>query len=435
MNLRKLIYLIPYLIIIAIVVNVITRPDSKNTQKEQAHVKSNSKDTTIQQPSNNHNNAIQQRSAVEWKKSDIDHTRINVTEIKMTEMIDHFEVEKNPVCAGEDFMVSVKASNPRNETNTLNYSIGGKKGNPVVLNYQSPGDKRIHIFVRDDITLLDHTIADVTVINCENQQQARLERTFSSEKLNEVDFHVADIRGLEGSSTFEWDFGDGKGASTTAGSISHNYGDREQKSFSSTFVAQVTITDESGTSVSARTEITFTNIQWMSSRNGETIIPITYDRIARLSGDMYTVNIKMKNIFDKSLNFSDASVKYIACDGNNTVEVTTYYADQFISKTNLDAEEYVEDTLTIDKNIFPYEICTLNIKLAGTLSDGRKVTSPLYITIPLSAKSLQEAIDNKRARVISDSSIANKVKKARTILGKNFVTPMDIEKLEEEGKI
>jgi hypothetical protein len=264
---------------------------------------------------------------------------------------------------------------------------------------------------------------------------ARLKGTFNTSRLNEVDYEIVEKTGLEGDCTYEWDFGDGKGVTTTAGIVSHNYGDREQKSYTSTFMTKVTITDEKGTGVTARTNITFANIQWLSTRMGTTVIPITYDRLPYRSGDDYKVNIQIKNIFDNPLTFAEAQVKFIPCTGGKEAKTATFPAGNFINKTSMGANEFAEDTLTIRKSIFPHPSCTVAITLTGKLSDGREVTSPLYINIPMSPEALQEAIKNNQASVVTDETVVTKIQKARSILKKELVTPEDITKLEKEGKL
>ncbi len=420
MDYKKIAYIFGSVIILAIIVNLATRKDPESRHRD----KTNRKADFIRQMSNE-----------EWKEAGIDPSEINVTDIEMTDMIDEVVVEKNPVCSGEDFMVSVKASNPRGKTDTLNYRIAGKKGNPVILNYKAPGEKNIHVFVRGDVALLDHKTSPVRVVRCENKPAARLKSVFSDNRLSEVDFEVVDMQGLEGDCVFEWDFGNGKSAKTTIGAVNCNYGDREQKSFTSTFIAKVAIIDEKGVKVVARNEVTFPNIQWINSRMGSPAIPITYDRIARRNGDDYIVNIQIKNIFDTPLNFTDAHVKCVPCGGNQSAETSTYSAGEFISKTSLEAGEYAKDTLIFNKSICSFEICTVAVKLAGQLSDGREVVSSMYISVPMSPESIQEALQNNRARVISDGDIIDKVKKARVILSREFVTPEDIKRLERDGKL
>ncbi|MCP4135817.1 MAG: hypothetical protein GY754_32920 [bacterium] len=420
MDIKKAIYCFVSVIIIAVIVNFITGPGS-NTKHE---INDNGK-----------KNSIKQLSSETWEESGIDLSRVNITDIEMVKMIDEVVVEKNPVCSGEDFLVSVKAENPRGKTNTLNYRISGKKGDSVILNYKAPGEKKIHIFVRDTMNMLDHKEVAVRVIKCENRPMAQLKSTFSSSRLGEINFEVIEMQGLEGSCVYKWDFGDGKSARTNAGIVSHNYGNREQKSFTSNFLATVSITDKTGTSITARKEVTFPNIQWISSRMGTAVIPITYDRIAVPQGDTYIVKIKIKNIFDMPLNFFNAHVTCLPCSGKNGAEMTAYPSENFISKTSLDAGEYAKDTLVFNKNIFPDSTCTVKIKLVGELSNGRIVTSPLYITVPMSKESIKEAIADNRARVITGTAEIDKIRSARRILGTKFVTPEDIYKLEKEGKL
>ncbi len=117
MDYKKIAYISASMILVAIIVNFIIGTGSDDKQDA-----ANQEVTSIDQMSDDN-----------WKDAGIDPSKINVIDIEMIDMIDEVIVEKNPVCSGEDFMVSVRAKNPRGETQTLSYRIAGKQGNPVIM--------------------------------------------------------------------------------------------------------------------------------------------------------------------------------------------------------------------------------------------------------------------------------------------------------------
>ncbi len=359
----------------------------------------------------------------------------NVIVMKKVRIIEKITIDKNPVCSGETFKVTVKGTNPLGSGSVLNYRIGMARGNPAILRYRYPGEKKIHIYAKAGETQVDHRVVTVTVKECPDRPHAEIIGTFSKATPGQANFEVTELKGLEGDLKYTWDFGNGKGTFTDKGFASHNYGSREQNSYSTTYIVKVKVADRHGTTAEGRVAMTLINTQWISTQMGNPMVPITYNRFPIRKGDTYQVYFKMKNIFDERVKFSDATVEFDPCFDEDSLISQNFHAHEFITKTSLNGKSSHQDVFTIGKSLFPYPTCTIKVKLTGTLGEKKIVSSKMYITIPMSREWALRAIKNKKVKVIEDKDTISKIRKAQALLGKKTITLDDITRLEREGKL
>jgi hypothetical protein len=417
-NRRTILFTI-IIISLGIVLHILTRSPEKPDKEEEAVQRENEQ-------------IVEELSGEEWSEYRVDKSKLKTYEIEKKKFIRDVIIEKDPVCAGEDFKVEVIASNTEGADSELTYRIGRQFGNPVILRFARSGEKVIHIFVRNSRENVDHRKITVRVVDCPDKPYVYLKARFSSDRPDEADFEVAEMRGLSGKCSYRWDFGDGSTLVTQSGFSTHNYGKRKQKQFSSTFIATVTVIDEIGREALGRASISFPNVHWMSSRMGHPIIPVIYNRFPEQKSGLYEVNVTIKNIYDEDIRLKDAQAEFRPCDSTGAPEFGIYGAKAFISKTFLPANGIVNDRLTFSEKMLPPSTCNVIIKLSGELLDGRTVTGSLYLTIPMTA---EEALETKRGKVVTDRELIRKIRKARSILGKEVITPAEIRRLELEGKL
>ena len=421
MDIRKLIIILCVIVTAGIAIHIITGPGTGNRSSS-----SDDKSTV------DNINLYQSLSEKDIMDNEDKELPIPTFRIEKKKLIKDVIIEKNPVCAGEDFKVTVLAENPTGPDSELIYRIGTRRGNPVILRYNNPGDKTLSIVVKNTGRLMDYRQENIMVRACPEKPLVLLRGTLSRVRQDEADFEVIDMIGLQGKCSYKWDFGDGSGITTSTGFISHNYGKREQNSFSSTFTASVIVTDENGNSATGRTSVAFSNIHWLSSMLGHSIIPVIYNRFPERSGSDYIVKIEMKNIFTQGIILTDAEVEFRPCNTEMEKETRALTAGYFISRTHLPGNSVVNDTLSFSEKIFPF--CTRNmvVSLSGKKADNEPVEARLYLTIPMSG---EEALMSGKGKIVTDRDLVRKIKKARRILGREAVTPSDIRRLEKEGKL
>ncbi|MCP4132747.1 MAG: hypothetical protein GY754_17410 [bacterium] len=373
---------------------------------------------------------LQSLSSEQWDTPKPEVEKSQQYEIREKKFITDVIFEKNPVCTNEDFEVGVAAANPDGPLSELTYKIAGRHGNPAILRYKKPGLKIVHVFVRDSRENLDHRKVTVNVIECPEKPSIVLKADFSRTRADEGDFKVINKQGLSGKCSYLWEFGDGSTLTTGTAFASHNYGKREQTRFDSTFLAKVTVADEEGNTAESRASIAFSNIHWISNKMGHPIFPVIYERFPVREGNKYTVHMTIKNIYDSPIEFTSADVEYTSCNARTGKTQAVKPAASYITKAAIEANGITKDTLTFTQDSLPESTCGMLVKLKGTLSDERVVTGRLNLTIPMTE---EEALRTQKGKIVTDEDLLEKISKAKKILGKNIITPAEIEKLEQKG--
>ena len=363
-------------------------------------------------------------------KSDIDPSKVDTFEVERRNFIRKVHLEKETVCAGDDFEVRVDARDPDGREKDLIFKVAEKVGNPVILKYYGEGTHDIVVTVRD-YTRIDTKTVTVNVVNCPDRPLVFMKATPHPMRPEEGEFEVVKMEGFTGKTSYLWDFGDGTTKKTETGYATHNYFARDQKRFHSTFTVKVTVTDEKNTSATARATIDFPNVQWISSQMGAATIPISYNRFPVNRDGAYTVDVNMKNIHSESLSFGDAEVEYVSCDSERPPEVRAYGAGALLSQTSIARNAVANSTLTLAGGMMPKSTCNVTIKLKGSTQSGKAVNAALYLTIPVS----NEDLKYKKHQVVEDPELDRKIQQAKKILGKDFVTVDELRTLEKEGKL
>ena len=363
-------------------------------------------------------------------KPDIDPSKVDTFEVERKNFIRKVHLEKETVCAGDDFEVRVDARDPDGREKDLVFKVAEKVGNPVILKYYGEGTHDIVVTVRD-YTRIDTKTVTVNVVNCPDRPLVFMKAVPHPMRPDEGEFEVIKLEGFSGRTSYLWDFGDGSTKKTDTGYATHNYFAREQKRFHSTFTVKVTVTDEKNASATARATIDFPNVQWISSQMGAAAIPISYNRFPVKKDGSYTVDVNMKNIHNESISFGDAEVEYISCDSDRPAEVRAYGAGALLSQTSIAGNAVANSTLTLAGGMMPKSNCNATIKLKGSTQSGTAVNATLYLTIPVS----DEDLKYKKHQVVEDPELDRKIQQAKKILGKDFVTVDELRTLEKEGKL
>ena len=363
-------------------------------------------------------------------KPDIDPSKVDTFEVERKNFIRKVHLEKETVCAGDEFEVRVDARDPDGREKDLIFKVAEKVGNPVILKYYGEGTHDIVVTVRD-YTRIDTRTVTVNVVNCPDRPLVFMKAAPHPMRPDEGEFEVIKLEGFSGRTSYLWDFGDGSTKKTDTGYATHNYFAREQKRFHSTFTVKVTVTDEKNASATARATIDFPNVQWISSQMGAAAIPISYNRFPVKKDGSYTVDVNMKNIHNESISFGDAEVEYISCDSDRPAEVRAYGAGALLSQTSIAGNAVANSTLTLAGGMMPKSNCNATIKLKGSTQSGTAVNATLYLTIPVS----DEDLKYKKHQVVEDPELDRKIQQAKKILGKDFVTVDELRTLEKEGKL
>ncbi|HQQ49777.1 MAG TPA: hypothetical protein PLZ29_01160, partial [Spirochaetota bacterium] len=96
----------------------------------------------------------------------VDPEKVETYEIEQANFIKDIILEKNPVCAGEDFKVTVIAKNPFGSDAHLVYRISNKLGNPAIMRFNKAGQREFYVTVRDEGKHIDMRKVQITVVEC-----------------------------------------------------------------------------------------------------------------------------------------------------------------------------------------------------------------------------------------------------------------------------
>ncbi|NMB65120.1 MAG: hypothetical protein GYA16_09675 [Spirochaetes bacterium] len=363
----------------------------------------------------------------------VDPEKVETYEIEQANFIKEIILEKNPVCAGEDFKVTVIAKNPFGPDAHLVYRISNKLGNPAILRFTKAGLREFYVTVRDEGKHIDMRKVQINVVDCADKPIVTLSARLHNLEPESAIFEVTSQKGLTGKCTYDWDFGDGTYATTQTGYITHSYASRDQKGLQSSFIAQVKVTDANGISAIGRGSISFPNVHYLSNLMGNPVIPVLYNKFPSIDNAYITVEINMKNIFDEPVAFNNAVIECKPCNTALSPDYKNINPDQILESTFIAPKSSVKQLLKVPKSLLPKSTCNLNITLSGPYPDKREVYAKIFLNIPPQSK---DDIDTTRDKIITDDEMIQKLNKAAQILGKDRpITPQDIQKLEREGKL
>ncbi|HPK44834.1 MAG TPA: PKD domain-containing protein [Spirochaetota bacterium] len=363
----------------------------------------------------------------------VDPEKVETYEIEQANFIKDIILEKNPVCAGEDFKVTVIAKNPFGSDAHLVYRISNKLGNPAIMRFNKAGQREFYVTVRDEGKHIDMRKVQITVVECPDKPLVVLSARLHNLEPESAIFEVTSQKGLSGKCTYEWDFGDGTYATTQNGYITHNYASRDQKGLQSSFLVKVTVADANNITATGRNSISFPNVHYLSNLMGNPIIPVLYNKFPSIDSSTITVEVTMKNIFDEAVSFTNAVLECMPCNTEMSPDYKNINPDQLLESTYIAPRSTVKQLLKISRYLLPKSTCNLTITLSGQYPGNREVYAKIYLNIPPQSK---EDIDASRDKIITDDDMIEKLNKASKILGKDKpITPQDIQKLEREGKL
>ncbi|MGB4267827.1 MAG: PKD domain-containing protein [Spirochaetota bacterium] len=363
----------------------------------------------------------------------VDPEKVETYEIEQANFIKEIILEKNPVCSGEDFKVTVIAKNPFGPDAHLVYRISNKLGNPAILRFSKAGLREFYVTVRDEGKHIDMRKVQINVVDCADKPIVTLSARLHNLEPESAIFEVTSQKGLSGKCTYDWDFGDGTYATTQTGYITHSYASRDQKGLQSSFIAQVKVTDANGISAIGRGSISFPNVHYLSNLMGNPVIPVLYNKFPSIDNAYITVEINMKNIFDEPVAFNNAVLESRPCNTALSPDYKNINPDQILESTYIAPKSSVKQLLKVPKSLLIKSTCNLNITLSGPYPDNREVYAKIFLNIPPQSK---DDIDTSRDKIITDDEMIQKLNKAAQILGKDRpITPQDIQKLEREGKL
>ena len=299
--------------------------------------------------------------------------------LKRKNFIRDVVIEKNVVCAGEDFEVRVVMDNPDGPDSDLMCRLGGQFSTVAVFNYFEPGNQSIDIYVRDRQGNVDFRSLDVTVNDCPGKAALIIDADQSDRVADEIEFAIIEKRGITCPCTYEWDFGDGTVHNTPEENIAHNYANRPQDTYSSTFIVSVKAVDKDGKKAASRTSMTLTNVRFVSKQVGFAVVPIIYDTRPEFVDNAYSIRATIKNMYDDPITFKEAVIVIKRMATGEIVKQETVSAGSIMKKLTVNNGEIVEDTVSIPSRLIPASGDVIQITIIGVFTDNTPGKGIIFI--------------------------------------------------------
>ncbi len=416
---KKLLILVCFLIVTALLVRVMLRMDGKQEPGCVKNGKTASEKMT--------------RGMSSFFTSLLDRFHEpNTVRIEKTGFIKDVVLEKETACVDEDVEVYVEASNPAGADSNLYYQIGADPGNPGIVRFSEEGVQTVNVIVKDFTGAnIDFREVSLKIVECGARPVLSFAFRYSGANQEIIEFEITDREGLPGNCAYAWDFGDGKTISTRKTFVSHDYRGRKQDRYISSFSVQVTARDEKGKTARARQTVTIPNVHYVSNQMGNPSVPVRYDRFPEHRGNAYSAKVTMPNIYDEDIQFTNAKVKFNSCTPGSAAIEEEAGISSLLKRSLIPAGGSIDETISIEESLIPEDTCVVGIEFSGTLVSGKTVKASVYLDIPPRG-------DNVPAneKKVMDNAMIEKLNRAEKILGKGKpITPDDLEQLEREGML
>jgi hypothetical protein len=352
-------------------------------------------------------------------------------------IIDEITLEKTELCRGEDDLVTVKSHDPKTgEATWIRTNIGGQSGTAVPLLYNvEVRDPPYKIAVTGNygrgITYAD--VPHVTLLDCDTPWRVAV--TFNLIPNTEDDFHfAAKVIPKPGGAKFdacsyEWDFGDENGKSTTEPFSEHSYLNRPQVGLDVEFLVQVKLVACDGSGIiSGRIGLTLTNTYALQKvqKHLSGLIIVGDPRYPQRGDDDIVRQTALFRTFESSP-VTITKLAYVDTVAGVVSDPTAMSVSSFLG-TNTISGEWTRVPLTYDTSSNPsWQMRRWDLE--GTAADGDKVVGSFTLMNP------PKKLDRDKSPKITDPVMKERIMAAMKILGKDHVSEEDLLALEEQGKI
>ncbi|MCP4604689.1 MAG: hypothetical protein GY847_29905 [Proteobacteria bacterium] len=370
-------------------------------------------------------------------------------QVKKRSLIDEITLDKSTACPGETVKATISQISGVN--NPVQFSIPGRaRGNPMVVSYDEPGMRTVHVVASDGVGGLDFGSIELEVLPADSPKCATASMLAVSAVVSNTADDAADIRvtsNMGGNLHYTYEFGDGETLTTKLAAVSHSYGMRDQGEPTSSFIIKVQATNTRGDEVSGRASVSFRNTHWLSSVVGSPMVPVEYNRFPERNESSYETEVTFKNIEELPIQFSKASITKDTCRDEAYI-TTEYPLDQLISGLNqLDSGEIMRAKLSL-----PLELvdgaCRVVVLLEGDTIPARAGTpigpgmerkfdtTRAQLAVEIAAPPKEGALAEAAPVAVMNQDMVDKLEKAQKILGPDQpITPEDLTRLEREGRL
>jgi hypothetical protein len=353
----------------------------------------------------------------------------------LTPVIDEVIADKTTVCDGEEALFTIKAHTPGGKEDAyLHGMIADQIGMTIPLHMFSrdtsegePPPLTARVFGRDNVST-EVPLPNVQILPCKPKRRLHIAWRLLPNTIDEIEL-VAKIMNVTATEPMrpvraEWDFGDGKIATSQGPVVEHDYSERRQDTLYSHYVVSCTVTDASGEQLTGRASLQLLNsaFEHEAYRHIVLLFAEMSPRFPEMGADgvvRQTVRVWHRHKTPVTLTRVVQRAHYQDSGARDPdgVEVRPF-ATTVIGHEPIEAQV----TLSAKSNVFSYEYT-----LEGESADGMKAGGAFSIMRP------PERPTRENSTPVTDALLKAKILKAREILHKEFVTDEDLYRLAAHG--
>ncbi|MBE7449422.1 MAG: hypothetical protein HS111_11135 [Kofleriaceae bacterium] len=355
-------------------------------------------------------------------------------------IIDEITVEKREVCEGEDSLVTVRAHTPGNSDDAhLHYVIAGETGPrvPVVGRRREADDGHepppltITVFGRDNVATTV-PLPEIRVKPCKVPRRVHIHTRLLPNAPDELELYaqVMDVGAMARMKPVaaRWWFGDGTSAETTTPLTSHSYAGRPQTSLFSTFLVEVEITGADGERVRGRTSVQLMNLSFEHRHYRGLVLLRTelFPRFPELGPDGKVVQrVHVWHDHDQPVHLTRI-LRRQHLSGGAVAEAERLAPGVLLPGATLGVGARLDAAVELDAAGQP-DLAMIEYVIEGRSADGLPAQGGFAVMRPPP----RPTRDNSDP--VLDPALVARIKRAREVLRKEYVTDEDLWRLEKEG--
>lgn len=355
-------------------------------------------------------------------------------------IIDAITVEKTSVCRGEDVQVTVRAHDPKGtDDKWLHYVIDTQPGasQPVTyLNGDHQMPRRIAVFGKNNASVTYAEVPQVTVLDCTVAQMVQITHSLVTNTEDTFRFLARVV--AKGTTekfeacSYEWDFGDGKSATTEDPWTEHGYLERKQDGLETAFQIRLRVLPcNGGSPIIGRSVLALTNVYALEkeSKHVSGLVIVGDPRFPERGSDGVVRQTALIRTWEPDpvhitkITYTDTIPTNGPGVPNDPVDVTP---SSFLGTTTV-GRDWIRVPVAYDTNQEP-NWAMRRWELEGTASDG----TPVYGSFTLMAP---PKLDPEKSPKVTDPAFKDRLLAAMQILGRDQVSDEDLMRLEQEGKL
>jgi hypothetical protein len=350
------------------------------------------------------------------------------------------DIEPQPACLGQPVVVKMRGGDPDGRDNEVIYEAWGHTGNPVVYTPEVEGKVPVLVAAYNLRGDYDQRSIDIEVHRCGPDEAPLAVRLLNAGPVGVAGLQAILPKRFAGTPgwTYEWDFGDGPPGSdiqtTTVPYVEHDYRDRDQRRYMSSYVVKVRATRGTD-SVEGEVSVPFTNLYAINRMLKHMIVPdVQLDHVA-ISDQQLTALLTVRQWEDQPLVLHDVAVHMTSCSDGEASDMAT--GSVTLSRMTFPpGASKVTMTATV-----PARTCAVLVEVTGEYTDGSQIFLQLSAPVPGAAPDATRAA-GERSKIVANTPETQatfaRLAAAARLLGKKPGEPLDpedVQRLDAEGKL